>query len=213
MPKLGRLSVFEGPDGVGKSTLSRGVAECLSFEGVPCVYLAFPGQEAGTLGHLVYQIHHHPESFHITSMSQTSLQILHIAAHIDAIENRILPAIEAGKVVLLDRFWWSTLVYGTVSGVRPDSLHAMIELEKLHWGPLQPTVAFLVTCDKPLQNEIDRHDWKKLCGEYEKLAREQQRCYDIIKIKNAASISHAVGQIVQQIVASNRQETLKKNAK
>ena len=70
--------------------------------------------------------------------------MLHIAAHLDAIEEQILPALRDGTWVVLDRFWWSTWVYGAAFGVPERSLEAMVALEKLHWGQVEPYVLFLV---------------------------------------------------------------------
>ena len=55
---LGRLIVFEGPDGVGKSTLSQALVDKLTGIGIKCEYRTFPGKETGTIGRLVYDIHH-----------------------------------------------------------------------------------------------------------------------------------------------------------
>src|SRR3990172_5906938 len=118
----GNLYVFEGADGVGKSELSRRFFEHLTRSGIECEYLAFPGKDAGTLGKLIYDIHHESGRFGIHAISATSLQILHIAAHVDAIENRIIPALKAGRSVVLDRFWWSTEVYGIVAGAGKEIL-------------------------------------------------------------------------------------------
>lgn len=54
----GNLYVFEGADGVGKSELSRRFFENLTRSGIDCEYLTFPGKDAGTLGKLIYDIHH-----------------------------------------------------------------------------------------------------------------------------------------------------------
>lgn len=97
MSFVGKLFVFEGADGVGKSTVSQLVTERLKNNGNSCLYLSFPGKEEGTLGNLVYQIHHDQKHFNIDAIVPASLQVLHIAAHIDAIEKKIIPAIKEGK--------------------------------------------------------------------------------------------------------------------
>jgi dTMP kinase len=147
------LYVFEGPDGVGKSELSRLFAQQLAESGIDCEHLAFPGRDNGTLGKHVYELHHDAQRHGIESISPTSLQLLHVAAHIDTIENRIVPALKAGQTVVLDRFWWSTIVYGLVSGISRQTLDAMIGLELTVWGGIQPTVLFLIRRKHPLRPE------------------------------------------------------------
>ena len=124
----GRLFVFEGADGVGKSTVVEKVAEKLRKSGTDVLVLSFPGREPETLGNLVYAIHHDTTSQGIHEVSPASLQILHIAAHVDCLERRILPALIRGKTVILDRYWWSTVAYGTAVGISWRILNAMIVL-------------------------------------------------------------------------------------
>ena len=107
-----------------------------------------PARESGALGSVVYDLHHNAPGLGFGEVNSTSLHVLHIAAHIDAIEGEILPALRAGNWVVLDRFWWSTWVYGAAFGVPERSLEGTIELEQLHWGRVEPDVLFLVERDK-----------------------------------------------------------------
>src|SRR5262249_49156463 len=98
----GRLIVFEGPDGVGKSTLSAALSEDLRSRGRRLKLMTFPGREPGSVGKLVYEVHHDPARFGVEQLAPVCLQALHIAAHLDAIERRIVPLLEAGTDVVLD---------------------------------------------------------------------------------------------------------------
>ena len=89
---------------MGKSTLTHTLTIHLNSIGIHCDHFAFPGHEPGSLGRLVYDFHHNPVNFGIKSVNPTSVQVLHIAAHIDAVERYILPAIEKGRSIVLDRF-------------------------------------------------------------------------------------------------------------
>lgn len=195
----GRLVVFEGPDGVGKTTLAKALVEELTRRGVWCEHFSFPGRDPGTLGHLVYEVHHEPGKFGIDYMEPASLQVLHVAAHLDAIGRRILPALEAGRTVILDRFWWSTVVYGIVGGVDRGILDAMIDLELKGWGEVAPDVAFLVTRQSPLRVEGPDERWRELRDAYGELAREQARRYPVEMIPNEGPLDEALEQVVRAL--------------
>lgn len=136
--------MFEGVDGAGKSTLAGAATARLSEERVPVALRSFPGREQGTLGELVHRLHHHPPALGIQSITPTSLQLLHVAAHLDMIEREIAPLLRSGALVLLDRYWWSTWAYGVGSGANQDALRGMIDLERSFWGDLLPEAIFLV---------------------------------------------------------------------
>src|SRR5260370_20827938 len=105
------LYVFEGPDGVGKSTLASHLNNHFKLKGLSSQLLSFPGQEIGTLGAHIYRLYQNPGSFGLHNISVTSEQLLFTAGHADVIENRILPVLSKGGNVVLDRYWWSTWVY------------------------------------------------------------------------------------------------------
>jgi thymidylate kinase len=198
------LIVFEGPDSVGKSTISSQFADRLRKQQRAAVqHWSFPGREAGTLGHLVCRLHHVPSELGVNAITSASKQALHIAAHLDAIESRILPALAAGEVVVLDRFWWSTLVYGTVSGADASTLRAMIAVEECAWHSVRPTMAFLVDRAAPfvLRGDERLEEWHRLRASYSALAEREARVHPVFRIQNdenvAVAVDRAVGAVSQ----------------
>jgi len=95
---------FEGPEGGGKSTVIRRIAEHLTSTGRDVVLTREPG--AGEFGASVRKIL--LEGAEINSRSELFLFMADRANNIDAI---IKPALEAGKVVLCDRHTDSTVAY------------------------------------------------------------------------------------------------------
>ena len=185
---LGKLFVFEGSDGSGKSTLSKCFADYLPSIGILCEHLAFPGNESGTLGRHVYKLHHNPARFGIDSITATSLQMLHIAAHVDAIERRILPTLKQGVSIVLDRCWWSTWVYGVVSDVDLQSLRQMIRLELFHWKQIQPEIIFLIVRDRQRNNDVTSTTNSRLDAAYRELAEKEHCQNSVCIVENNASV-------------------------
>jgi thymidylate kinase len=193
----GKLFVFEGPDGAGKSTLAQGLADYFRSCGKACDEYCFPGSEKGTLGRHIYYLHHNFKALGIESINSASLQVLHVAAHIDGIERCIIPAINAGRDVILDRFWWSTWVYGMVSGVPRRSLKAMIKLECAHWGKTLPAALFLVQSAFPHRKDVKDDGWHDLLCAYRKLAQEEKDRYPIYWVESSGSVHSTTAQIIE----------------
>ncbi|MGN6369022.1 MAG: nucleotide kinase domain-containing protein [Phycisphaerae bacterium] len=197
--KAGKLYVFEGPDGVGKSTLATWFSECLRERGMQCAHLSFPGREDGTLGKLVYELHHQPHLFCATSPTETARQLLHIAAHIDVIERKILPLLAAGTNVVLDRFWWSTLVYGQVLGANEAALRKMVEVEQVSWEGVLPERVFLVSRTHLTETADDQSLKDKLARCYRAVAEKERKHYPVILIDNDEALIDAQAKIAATV--------------
>ena len=195
-PSAGQLIVFEGTDGVGKSTLSKALAEKLEETGISCKHLSFPGKEAGTIGRLVYEIHHSPEKFKLRNISPTSIQTLHIAAHLDVIEQRIAPALKNGHWIVLDRFWWSTWVYGRTSSVNSSVLDALIQAERIQWDGIEPSIVFLVDRSDESFHDPNHAQLRKT---YEILYEKESERHPTRLIRNDASVEESMKQVLDAL--------------
>lgn len=197
--KRGDLFVFEGADEVGKTTIAAKFAEELRRNGTPCHLIAFPGTQPGTLGWHVYEVHHEPKRFNIQRMNPTSLQLLHVAAHIDTIDSEILPALRKGHTVVLDRFWWSSWVYGVTYGGNRASLKTAISAEMIHWKAIIPTHLFLITRKSPLEPQRDLEVWKAIRDFYQKFAAQQKRVHLVSTISNGTAVEDALRAVLEKI--------------
>ena len=195
MPTFGKLFVFEGPDGVGKSTLAQWFTTHLENCGNRCTLLSFPGKEVGTLGRHIYELHHDPGKFGIDKLSEASLQLLHVAAHIDVIENRIKPLLFGGSTVVLDRFWWSTFVYGLVGGVPRPVLDGMIAIERSVWHPVRPERLFVISRSRPLRREPPDL-WLRWRDAYGDLARQEIDVHPVVIVPNEQGVGAAQERIL-----------------
>lgn len=195
IPK-GRLFVFEGADAVGKSSVCNLFVEWLNSQGEEVDSLSFPGKDPGTMGELVYRLQERPTSLGVKSPTASSLQALHIAAHLNAIETRIIPSLKAGKTVVLDRYWWSTRVYGLVGGAREDILDKLIEAEQVAWEGWLPTAVFCIGRSTPLRDEPPEM-WSRWKDGYELMIAQESGRYPIHHVRNESSISDCLASIIR----------------
>lgn len=193
----GKLIVFEGIDGVGKSEFSKQLQIKLQNLGERAVLYSFPGKEPHTLGALVYKLHHNLHKFKIKSIDQSSLQLLHIASHIDIIKRKIIPSLRRGEFVILDRYWWSTLSYGKCFGVDQKELTAMINVESIVWNGIVPDILFYIQREKHFNDRTSMNTCKILTAEYESIIKIEKRKYTIEIIDNNKTIGYAFNRIMK----------------
>ena len=102
----GLFITFEGPEGSGKSTQLRMLAKKLRAAGYEVLETAEPG---GTpIGVQIRRVLLDAKN---QELSPTAELLLMFAARAQNVDQWILPALAAGKIVLCDRFTDSTLVY------------------------------------------------------------------------------------------------------
>lgn len=193
----GQLIIFEGPDGVGKTVISQLLVKEFTRRREKAIWLAFPGREPDTLGSTIYALHHDPRFDRIHPLSR---QFLHIAAHIDAIETRILPALDSGVSVVLDRYWWSTFAYGAAAGASLPALRLGIRAERIAWRGVQPSIAFLLTRTSA-EPTAQRSTLLLLDRLYRQLAARERRRHTVKLIENNRTLSETFSVVAADVFA------------
>ena len=102
----GRFITLEGGEGAGKSTQAKMLAEWLGSQGIAVDTTREPGGSPGA--ELIRGLLVTGDVGRWDPLSET---LLHAAARHDHLVRRIMPALEAGRWVICDRFFDSTLAY------------------------------------------------------------------------------------------------------
>lgn len=143
----GIFITFEGVEGCGKSTQIALLNQYLTAKGYDVVLTREPG--GTSIAEQIRTILLNPAN---TAMTPTAELFLYEAARAQHIGELIRPALDAGKIVLCDRFADSTTAYqGAGRGIDPA------QLEKLHeWttGGLRPHLTLLL--DLPVEQGLAR---------------------------------------------------------
>ena len=120
-----RFFSLEGIDGSGKSTHIEKLANALEAEGYSVVRLREPG--GAKISERIREILL-DASFKGIMADKTEL-LLYNAARAQVIAEIIQPALDAGKIVIADRFAWSTFAYqGYARGLGAEQVQRLTEL-------------------------------------------------------------------------------------
>lgn len=108
----GKLIVLEGTDGVGRSTQIKKLRNWLEEEGYAVSdtgltrsELTASGLEAAKSGH---------------TLGPITMSLFYAADFADRLENQIIPALQAGFVVLSDRYFYSVVARDSIRGIDRD---------------------------------------------------------------------------------------------
>jgi dTMP kinase len=139
---------LEGPDGSGKTINARVLAKHLEDRGVEVVLTREPGGSpfAERIREMVLQGTGTEEKLH----DLTEL-LLFGAARAQHLAEKIVPALEAGKVVICDRFSISTRAY---QGYGRGLLHEAMLMEKLIHPNIYPD--YVLSFDLPFEVSLAR---------------------------------------------------------
>jgi dTMP kinase len=159
MPR-GLLVVFEGAEGAGKSTQLRLLAEWLGARGNDVLAVREPG---GTIvGDEIRRVLLDPES----DIVPRAEALLFMASRAQLVEREVRPALDAGTVVLVDRFFLSTYAYqGAGRGLSEDDLRTA---NAIATNGLVPDVTLLLTI--PVSEGLSRAMQR---GEHDRMERAE----------------------------------------
>ncbi len=183
----GYLLSIEGTEGCGKSTIAEGLIKYLTDKNLPVSLYREPG---GTeAGEKIREI------LLYTNVSPLSEALLYFAARSELVDKRIIPDLEQGKVVILDRFTDSTLAYqGYGRGLPLDWIK---EMNHRVTHSIKPGITFLLTTPSPLgflkagrdriENEpLSFHN--KVKEGYLKIARSEPERIKIIEVEEGKDV-------------------------
>lgn len=137
MEPQGRFITFEGIDGSGKTTQMRRLGERLRAAGRDVFETVEPG--GTSVGQQIRRILLDAAN---QELRPTAELLLYFASRAQNVEQCILPALRAGKIVLCDRFTDSTLAYqGYARGLGAESVLA---LDRIACRGLTPDLTLLI---------------------------------------------------------------------
>ncbi len=146
----GMLFVLEGVDGAGKTAVCDRLVDILSDEGHDVIRLREPTDE----NEWGQEIRARSPKGELTPQEELELFIRDREWHV---QNRILPALESGKIILMDRYFFATGAYQSTS----TGLHWMdiLKRNREEISAPEPDIVFIL--DVPIETGLKRVSERK----------------------------------------------------
>ncbi len=197
--------VLDGPDASGTSTHAELLAERLRSEGHEVLLTAEPTD--GPMGKKIRDFLRAPQAgMPALQLDPMELQLLFTADREWHVKNVIAPALNAGKIVICDRYWHSTIIYAEAHGL--DST----KLKKMNNKFIQPDVVIFTLPPVEVSLErlrerasteiFEREDiQRKIHDGYENMAKEDPSIAVIDTSGEKEAVGKKVWDIVQQALS------------
>ena len=202
----GVFITFEGCEGCGKSTQVRELENHLKAQGCEVVSTREPG--GTSVAESIRSILLDPGN---ETLSPVTELLLYEAARAQHVRERILPALEAGKTVLSDRFFDSTTAYqGAGRGLGAEDV---VRLHAIATGGLTPDLTIVIDVpaalglaratqggsDRIEREKIDFHE--RVRAEFLRLAQaEPDRVSVVDGTKSIDDVAAAIREIVDRVL-------------
>lgn len=160
----GKFIVFEGGDGSGKSTTLEKIYDFLVENGIECIKTREPGgiKISEDIREIILDTQN-------TEMDRKTEALLYAAARRQHLVERVIPELEKGKIVLCDRFVYSSLAYqGYARGIDVEEI---FQINKFAIGEYMPDINIffdispevgLSRIEKNKDREVNRLDLEKI---------------------------------------------------
>lgn len=209
--KKGLFLTIEGCEGSGKTTACRNVIEKLTADGYEVVYTREPGGSdiAEQIRNIILDVNN-------TAMEARTEALLYAASRRQHLVEKVIPALEAGKIVICDRFVDSSLVYqGIARGIGVDEVYQMNRFAIADTMP-DMTIYFAIEAEVGLsriksRDEINRLDkenldfHKKVQHGYEGLCKQFP---ERIKVVDASNDPETVANDTYKLIISKVKENV-----
>ncbi len=159
----GRFIAIEGPDGSGKTSIIQVLRQKLEQDGLEVVTTREPGGSpiAEQIRQVILDVDNH-------AMDVRTEALLYAASRRQHLVETILPNVQAGKLVISDRFVMSSLAYqGMARGIGLDPVWA---INQFAIDGQMPDLTLLV--DVPAEVGLERIQAAKGQRQYDRLDRE-----------------------------------------
>jgi len=140
MLKRGMFITFEGPEGSGKTTHSRLLCDFLRKKNFKVLHTREPG--GVLISEKIRKILLDPKN---KGMGVGCEMLLYMAARAQIVEEKILPALKQGKIVVCDRFTDATVAYQGYAGGM--DLKVIDSIAGVVTKGLNPDITFLLDID------------------------------------------------------------------
>jgi len=169
----GKFISIEGPDGAGKTSVVKALVAKLEADGITDLMTT---REPGGIK-ISEQIRNVILDVENTEMDARTEALLFAAARRQHLVERILPALEAGKLVICDRFVDSSLAYQGVARNIPTEL--IWEINQFAIDNHLPDLTILI--DVPAEVGLERINQAKGQRQYDRLDREGISFHNLVR--------------------------------
>jgi dTMP kinase len=211
---MGLFITFEGPEGSGKTTQVKRLAQRLAGGGRHVLALREPG--GTSIGEQIRDVLH---SLDNREMQPRTEILLYCAARAQLVGQVIRPHLESGGVVLCDRYADSTLAYqGYGRGLDLATLRMILDFAT---SGLKPDLTFYLDIDVKAglwRKQVGGEEWNRMddlevdfyrrvrAGYLEMVTQEPTRWAVIDAAQAAETIAEEIGQRVERVMQNVKRE-------